>query len=316
MLDVAAVMVNWNGGELAVQSAASVFGQDIRPRLWLVDNGSTDGSDDRIAELAPSPDRLRVIRNPTNYGYARANNQAIDMIGEPDYVLLLNNDVILPQSGGLGNVIRRLENESDCWGGCGRYEYSEGDFQPFYNRLPEAFDLIIHFGILRHIRPLLPAGLLQRYYASDLDFERELDISQPAFSCVLMKGSRLRAVGLFDEQFPIFFNDVDFCWRWRAAGGSWRYFPEWRVIHHKSRTTSKIGPLLSAEMAGSIVRFAAKHYRPATAGLVRAAVTAECVYRKLVHHDYPRGIGEVWRGRLPYSSNNVDLGPKAERTSP
>ncbi len=310
MPDVAAVMVNWNGGDLAVRSAESVLAQDVRPVLWLVDNGSTDGSADRIAAL-PAADRVRLIRNDGNYGYARANNQALERIGHADYVLLVNNDVILPDPAGLAAVIGRMAADPTIQGACGRYEYPDGEFQHFYNRLPRPFDLMFHYGILKNLWFLIPGRQMDHYYGKDQDFTREMDLEQPAFACVLLTGAGLRAVGLMDERFPIFFNDVDYCWRWRASGRTWRYFPDWRVIHYKSKTTGTLGPALTGEQAGSVARFVRKHFRPLTATAVRAAVAARCGYRKIVRRDFPNSVAGAWRGDLPFTAANLAVGRPA-----
>src|SRR5262245_37836265 len=126
---VAAVMPNWNGGELAVRSAESVLAQDARPTLWLVDNGSTDGSVEQVLAL-PSADRVRLIRNPANYGYARANNQALVGLNA-DFILLVNNDVILPDPDAVSRVVARMRSDPLIAGACGRYEYPDGSFQHF-----------------------------------------------------------------------------------------------------------------------------------------------------------------------------------------
>ena len=73
----------------------------------------------------------------------------------------------------------------------------------------------------------------------------------------------MRRVGLLDEQFPIFFNDVDYCWRWRMHGFTWHYLPAWRITHVHGYSTRRL-PKLNAELAGSAVRFARKYFTGAS----------------------------------------------------
>ena len=93
MSEIAVVVVNWNGGGVAVESVASIAAQDAAPDVWLVDNGSTDGSLAAIESACPS---VKVIRNGRNLGYAAAVNQGLAAAAGARYVLLANNDVVLP----------------------------------------------------------------------------------------------------------------------------------------------------------------------------------------------------------------------------
>jgi len=298
---VAAILVNWNGGQLAVEAASSVVGQTVSPELWVIDNGSTDGSLEAIRRACPG---AHVIANAANRGYAAASNQALKLAGDADYVLLVNNDVVLPEPGGLQRVVESLAARPDVNGVCGRYEYPDGRFQHYYNNLPTARDLAVNWGIGRHVRPLLRSRAQRRYYAEDRDYTSEMTLEQPAFSCVLLRGAAVRQVGLMDERLPIFFNDVDYCWRWRQQGWTWHYLPWWRVVHHKSSSTNRLGGLLGAELAGSVVRFARTHYSGPTALFVRLAVVLEAGWRKLVHKDLPVALTDIWRGRLFFCSTD------------
>ena len=127
-----------------------------------------------------------------------------------------------------------MDTHPDVNGVCGRYEYPDGAFQRFYSQLPTEFDMIVTWGVGRHITPLLFHRRSREYYLVDRDFTQPMTIEQPAFSCVLMRGDAVRQVGALDERFPIFFNDIDYCWRWREHGLTWHYLPDWRIVHDKS----------------------------------------------------------------------------------
>ena len=295
--EIAAIVVNWNGGALAVESVRSVAEQSLRPSLWVVDNASTDGSADAIATACPD---AHLIRNQQNLGFAAGNNQAWQEAAGADYLLLVNNDVILPDPDALREVVSFLEGQPDTHGVCGRYEYPDGEFQHFYNQLPTAFDLMVSWGIGKHWPPFLRSRRTRAYHLQKHDFNRASTIEQPAFACVLLRGSSARQVGMFDERFPIFFNDIDYCWRWRERGWTWHYLPQWRIIHHRSRSTARLGAFLQAELAGSAVRFARKHFPPLVAESVCASVVLEAAWRKLRHDDFPRSLTDLWHGHLPF----------------
>jgi GT2 family glycosyltransferase len=294
MGDVAVIMPNWNGGALAVESVASFVDQSIEPQVWVIDNGSTDGSCEAITAARP---QVRLIRNDRNRGYAPAVNQGLAAAGPARYILLANNDVILRDRASLERVIAHIQKHPDVAGVCGRYEYPDGRFQRFYAQLPTEFDMIVTWGVGRHITPLLSHRRSREYYLVDRDFTRPMTIEQPAFSCVLMRGDAVRQVGLLDERFPIFFNDIDYCWRWREHGLTWHYLPDWQIVHDRSQATGRL-PLLGAELAGSAMRFATMHFSGVSRWRIRVAILLEAAWRKCLHRDFPAPLGKIWRGDL------------------
>lgn len=294
MADVAVVMPNWNGGQLAVDSVGSFVRQTARPDVFVTDNGSTDGSCEAIARAYPG---VRLIRNDRNLGYAPAANQGLVAAAGARYVVLANNDIILSDRGSLARVVDHMETHPEVNGVCGRYEHPDGRFQRFYTQLPTEFDMIVTWGVGRHLHALLRSPRSRAYHLTDHDFDRPTTLEQPAFSCVLMRGDALRQVGLLDEQFAIFFNDVDYCWRWREHGLTWHYLPDWRIVHDQSATTRRL-PLLSAELAGSAVRFADKYFTGASRWRIRVAIVLEAAWRKLLHRDFHASLASIWRGQL------------------
>lgn len=290
---IAVVTPNWNGGQLAIDSARSIMSQSLAPRLILIDNGSVDGSARAIVAEYPA---VELIQNDRNMGYSAATNQGLRRAADCDYVLLVNNDVIFDDPRALEVPFKFLENDPDVHGACGRLLYPDGRFQRFYHGLPTASDLAIYWGIGRHVPGLLQLPSIRRYLCLDIDFSRRGRIEQPAFSCVMMRGASARVVGELNEELPIFFNDVDYCWRWRLRGWSWEYLPTWSVTHHQSSSTKRLGALLGPELAGSISHFASLHMSPADATVVRSALLGEAAWRKYLHGERAWSLRNVWRG--------------------
>ena len=86
-------------------------------------------------------------------------------------------------------------------------------------------------------------------------------VDQPMASCFLIRRPALAQVGLMDERFPIFFNDVDLCYRLREAGWEIWYLPEVRVLHHGGAATRQVRPAMIRESHRSLHHFYEKHYR-------------------------------------------------------
>jgi GT2 family glycosyltransferase len=269
MPEVHVIVVNWNGGDVAADCVRSVAAQTVRPVVWVVDNASTDGSAEVLARV---PGDVRVLRQPANLGYAAGNNVAWRETASATHLLLLNNDAALPQPDALARAVAELDAHPAVGGACGRFEYPDGGFQHFYSRLPTLRTLLTQYACGRYVRAWREGPELERHLMRATDFTRAQDFEQPAFACVLLAAPAARAVGLLDERFPLFFNDVDYCWRWRQHGYAWRYLPDWRVVHHHGRSVKRLGGRLAAEMQASAVRFVRKHFTPPAAWFFQAAV--------------------------------------------
>jgi GT2 family glycosyltransferase len=292
-------MVNWNGGDMAVKCARSIIAQDVDMRLIVVDNASTDGSPDAIQEACPN---ALIVRNNTNRGYAPANNQGLKHIGSAEYVLWVNNDTLLLDPNGLAAVIRAVETDASIRGVCGRYEYPDGRFQRYYNQLPTFLNMLVTWGAGKYIRRLRNSRRTSHYVCADVDFEAPATIEQPAFACVLTRADCVRALGDMDESLPIYFNDVDYCWRWRDRGWTWHYFPSWHIAHHHGASVARLGDLSRAELASSAVRFARKHFSRLESFVIRLSICLELVWKRIRDREARVRIRDVWKGR-PFFCN-------------
>ena len=310
MAEVAVIIPNWNGGDLAVTSIRSFAAQTIEPDVVVIDNASTDGSCEAVARACP---RATIIRNEGNRGYAPAVNQGLGVCGQARYVVLGNNDIVLRDRESLERVVQYMDAHPEVDGLCGRYEYPDGRFQRLYSQLPTEFNMVVTWGVGRHLHALLRGRRSREYYLLDRDFERPMTIEQPAFSCVLLRDRAIRQVGLLDEQFAIFFNDIDYCWRWREHGLTWHYRPDWRIVHDKHATTGRL-PLLGAELASSAMRFANKHFTGASRWRIRVAILLDAAWRKLRHRDFPATLGSIWRGDL-FHAAVPDAAPAVDAAS-
>ena len=257
MADCHVVIVNWNGGNLLLEAVRSMVQQTAKPVVWVVDNASTDGSATAAKQAYPE---IQLILNDSNLGFSAANNIAFRQLPKTaGYVLLLNNDAWLPANDALEKAITYLETHPEMAGACGRFEYPNGDFQHFYLRLPSLLNLVVQYGCGRYVKPWRTGASMNRFLMLEDDFTKPMVMEQPAFACVLLRGEAFRRTGLFDEELPLFFNDVDYCWRWRQNGYAWQYLPDWRIVHHHGRSVKKLATRSTAEMRASAVRFASKH---------------------------------------------------------
>lgn len=207
--NVVAVVLNWNGGEETRRCLASLRAVDApRPRLLLVDNGSTDGSVD--AALADDPG-LEVLRTGRNLGYAGGNNRglahAFDDLGA-DWTCLVNNDVLVPAdlfarlSEGLATARADGRGEVGALGPRLVYTDDPGRVWAAGGRIGAGINVT---QLIDHDRPLEAASAPR-------------DVDYVPGTCLLVSRAAWVAVGGLDEDFFCYLEDADWCLRLRRAG--------------------------------------------------------------------------------------------------
>jgi N-acetylglucosaminyl-diphospho-decaprenol L-rhamnosyltransferase len=226
-VDVSIIIVNWNTRDLlrsCLQALASARG-GVRAQVLVVDNGSIDGSPVLVAEEFPW---VELVRNSENVGFARANNQAYQQ-ARGRYVLLLNPDTEM-RGGSIELMVEFLDADSQRAGVTAVLRNLDGTVQRYHKRLPRWRYVLFSETILRN---LFPRNRWTRaFYMYDEPFQSMTEVEQPPAACLMLRQSILAPSSLFDEQFPIFYNDVDLC-RWLYDRGHRLFLlPGAEVMHH------------------------------------------------------------------------------------
>jgi GT2 family glycosyltransferase len=283
-VDLAVVIVSWRTRELlrsCLQSLRAALGDRLEAgaaELIVVDNASGDGTVEMVqAEFA----EVRLIANKENRGYAAGNNQGIDAARGRN-VMLLNPDTEVPREA-VERLEACLEERPRVGAVAPMLVHPDGRPQASLRGFPTPLALL---GAVTGVARLAPDGSpLAAYLPRSLPSEAG-PVDQPMASCLLFRGEALRAVGRFDETFPIFFNDVDLCWRLRQAGWEIWFDPEARVVHHGGASTRQVRLAMLWESHRGLHRYYRKHYRGHIAtplyGLVVAAIYAGAVGRSAV----------------------------------
>lgn len=255
----------------------------------VVDNGSLDGS----VEMLRARDDLVLIENGLNLGYAAAVNQAFARSQAP-LVLLLNSDVDL-EPGSVDVLVRFLDERPDVSGVGPLYLNPDGSFQQHHYRLPSLPMLLASSSApLRGLPPL--ARSFDRYRMLDVDFARPLPIEQPSASCLLLRRTVLTDGYLLDEDFPIYFNDVELAYRLRRRGCTLWMTPASRVVHVHGASTRQLGSNLRPQHLGSLVRYLKRTRSPGSILAFRLVILVHAIGLRL----FRRGgsvvpIGDVLR---------------------
>ena len=255
-MNLTIVIVNYNVRYFLEQCLLSVEKAiaGIDAEVFVVDNNSVDGS---VAMVCNRFSWVKCIANKENVGFSKANNQAM-RLAAGDYVLLLNPDTVVEEDT-FRKVIAFMDEHPDAGGLGVKMVDGKGVFLPESKRglpSPETSFYKI-FGISR----LFPrSGRFNRYHLGHLnnDEVHEIEVLSGAF--MLMRKSALDKVGLLDEEFFMYGEDVDLSWRIIQGGWKNYYYPGTRIIHYKGESTKKGSLNYVFVFYNAMAIFARKHF--------------------------------------------------------
>jgi GT2 family glycosyltransferase len=217
--DLSIIIVNWNTRELLLSSIASVYAtiHKIDFEVFVEDNCSIDGSPQMVRENYPL---VHLLENEINLGFAKANNQAIQLC-QGEYILLLNSDAFLQE-----NVVAQLMQAARDNPNAGilgaRLVYPDGRPQLSHGPLPT-------------LRSELASLLgLDKHWGKNEVNRYSQDVVQTGYvngACLLIRRDLLDQIGLFDEQFFFFSEEIDLCYRAHQAGWHVLHVPAAEVVH-------------------------------------------------------------------------------------
>jgi N-acetylglucosaminyl-diphospho-decaprenol L-rhamnosyltransferase len=224
-------------------------------QVFVVDNASGDGTVEMVERDFPS---VRLFPAEENLGFARANNVAIGA-GQAPYVLALNPDTRVT-AGALDRMLEVMDTRPDVGiAGC-RLELEDGTFDHAAKRsFPTPLGALAHFtGIGRRARA---HPRLAQYRAPELDDLASGPVDAVNGAFMLMRRRALEEVGLFDEGYWMYMEDLDLCYRFAQVGWLTWYEPGVTVTHVKAGTTGKHRKLrLNYAFHYGMFRFYRKHY--------------------------------------------------------
>ena len=246
------VIVNFNGrGHLeACLESLSVHPPDVSTEVVVVDNASTDDSASIVARFPG----VRLIQLPANVGFSAGNNTGIRATAG-ELVLLLNNDTIVPP-GALDRLVQRLMGDSSAAVAGPRLIDGDGVAELSFG------PMISPFGELRQ---KLVTGLHARRFGPASNWveratRREHYVDWVSGACLLVRRAAAEAVGLLDERFFLYTEDVDFCASIRARGWKVLFTPAAEIVHLRGRSRATAPRTMNAAYRRSHLAFYAKHH--------------------------------------------------------
>ena len=250
------IIVNYNVEHFLHQCLKSIekAKQNIILEIIIVDNNSVDQS---IKMLKKYFSYVKIIQNTQNVGFAKANNQAIKE-ARGEYILLLNPDTII-QENTLLQTIKYLKNHLDVGALGVKMIDGNGEFLPESKRsLPNPMSAFYKiFGFSK----LLPKSKkFGEYHLNYLDKNKihEIDVISGAF--FMTRSKILQKIGMLDERFFMYGEDIDLSYRIQKSGYKNIYFPNTSIIHYKGESTKKTSVNYIIVFYNAMLLFVKKHY--------------------------------------------------------
>jgi len=249
------IIVNWNTKLHLKWCLHYVFKrtQGINFEVLVVDNGSSDSSITMVENNFPG---VKIIRNQQNLGFAKANNQAIKK-ARGKYILLLNSDTKITEQA-LTKMVEYLEDNSQVGIlGC-KLLNPDGSLQPSCRRFPTLLSQIIILLKLHNYFPNFKA--IKEYYMLDWPHDKISQVNQVMGACFMVRKKVFTDIGLLDDKYFIWFEEVDFCRRAQKAGWTTYFTPEAQVFHEKGASFNQLlSPKKQIWFNNSVLRYFKKH---------------------------------------------------------
>lgn len=267
-IDLSVVIVNYNVVNFLEQCLNSVFAasQNLHVEVLVVDNNSVDESVGLVSQKFPN---VKLIVNTENLGFSKANNQAI-LQCKGRYILLLNPDTVVEQDT-FDKCIEYMDEHPNTGGLGVRMIDGKGKFLPESKRgLPTP---AVSFYKIFGLAALFPKNKrFGRYHLGFLDEFKthQVDVLSGAF--MLLRAETLLKVGLLDEAFFMYGEDIDLSYRITKEGYQNVYFPDAKIIHYKGESTKKGSLNYVFVFYNAMVIFAKKHYSERYAKIFSLAI--------------------------------------------
>jgi N-acetylglucosaminyl-diphospho-decaprenol L-rhamnosyltransferase len=266
--DLSVIIVSFNTRALLEACLRSLGGTRVTLEVFVVDNGSTDGSVELVRTKFP---HVRLLLPGRNLGFAAANNLALRR-STGRHVLLLNPDAAV-EPGALEAVVDFLDRHPDVGALGGRLTYGDGSFQHSVFCFPTLLMIFLDFFPLNH--RLLNSRLNGRY--PRCWYDRSFDVDHPLGAFMAVRRTVLEDVGLLDPSYFMYCEEIDWAYRLHRAGWRICYVSEARAVHHAGQSTARLRRQMFVELHRSRYLLYRRYHSILFTQAARALVRACCL---------------------------------------
>ena len=276
-MKITIIIVCWNVRQELVECLHSI---DRNPpsfnyQLIVVDNNSTDGTAEAIKHDFPE---VELIINEKNLGFAAANNMGV-LKSKGEYILFLNPDTII-RPASLDILINFMDKSRDV-GVCGAKLLNlDGTPQKSIRGIPTFRSALHRHTAFKYL--YIFKGMYKKWAMKDHNYDKQMDVDQVMGAALMTRKSVIEQVGLMDEQFFMYYEEVDLCLRIKKAGWRIVYVPQSQITHIGGCSSGQI-PVEKRIMAlTSLLKFFKKHQGIYLTGLYSFIFKPALIFRDII----------------------------------
>lgn len=249
----------------------------IEAEVIVVDNNSTDGSNEMIKDKFPS---VVLIANKDNKGFSKANNQGV-AIAKGEYILFLNPDTVMPEDF-FSKTIGYMDAHPEAGSIGPKLLDGKGQFAPDGKKSFPSLSVAI-FKTTGINKIFSKSPYFNKYYAVHIGEDETAEVDVLSGCCMLVRSRILNEIGgAFDEDYFMYCEDVDLAYRIKKAGYKNMYYPETTLIHYKGESTRKATLSYVRIFNEALVTFVKKHYSKSNARLFILFINVGIVLRAIL----------------------------------
>lgn len=249
MIDLSIIIVNWNTKGLLLRCLKSLKQILQKPgvEVFVVDNGSTDGSKETVRAEFPE---VILIDNPSNLGFAMANNQAMSL-SKGKYILLLNPDTQVKE-GAVETLLSFMKAHLEVGVAGAQLLNPDGSKQNSIANFPSLATELLNKSLLRWLFP-------DRFPGKERGYSTPIEVDSVIGACMMVRRKAIERVGMLDEEYFLFLEETDWCYRMKKGGWKVYHVPQAEVIHFQGKSAEKDKKRAKIEYYRSRYLFFKKH---------------------------------------------------------
>jgi len=249
MIDLSIIIVNWNAREYLLQCLESIFQTEEIPaeEIIVIDNGSEDGS---AAEVRRRFSHCQMISNEKNLGFAKATNQGL-RASRGRYLLLLNPDTVVKR-GALQRFILFMDRHPEAGIAGAQLLNPDGSRQNSIANFPSLATELLNKSLLRFFFP-------ERFPGKEKNYPEPIEVDSVIGAAMMVRREALEQVGGLDEDYFLFFEETDWCYRIRKGGWAIYHVPHVEICHFQGKSAETRKERAKIEYFRSRYQFFRKH---------------------------------------------------------
>jgi len=249
MIDISVIIVNWNTKDYLLDCLKSLFdtGERFSKEVIVVDNASQDGSGDELKRTFPS---VHLLANKSNIGFAKAVNQGLrQACGR--YLFLLNPDSYLMERA-IEELFLFMEGHQEVGVAGPQLLNGDGSKQNSIANFPSLATELLNKSLLRWLFP-------ERYPGKEKDYSNPKEVDSVIGACLMVRREAMIDVGPLDEDYFLFLEETDWCYRMKKKGWKIYHVPQARVYHFQGKSAEREKARARVEYYRSRYIFFKKH---------------------------------------------------------